>query len=194
MRLCLFHVGEERVHFSLIVTPALSGYFVIPVGALVFILGLLRMYSERSGGTYEYPGKITLDNIHPALLFVVGFLLFAAGAGGLIAHNDQTFARWVGKQMPQLISEADQEVSMDLNGMPLREVVAGTKPNSLYRVTLAPEAAGIPVKGTFDEALCDADLLAQICGKLAHKLVCRTDTRTRTIHICAKASPQSCQQ
>ena len=68
--------------------------------------------------------------------------------------------------MPILIAEADKQVNADLYAKPLGELVSGASPKSLYKFEVSPDAAKVPITGDFEDALCDADLLLQICNKL----------------------------
>jgi hypothetical protein len=184
-------MNADLCRFSLAITPDWS-YFLIPFGALVFALGILRVYLSQSGGSFEFPGKVTLENFNPMLLFTVGVFVLIVGVGALVAHEDQTFARWVGEKLPILIAEADKQVNADLYAKPLGELVSGASPKSLYKFEVSPDAAKVPITGDFEDALCDADLLLQICNKLPGQLFCRTDTQARTIRICTKANSKPC--
>jgi hypothetical protein len=65
-----------------LIYPSWIAWLVLFVGAVIFILGVLRLATLVSSGKYTFPGSMEFSNVFPVLLFVFGLVGLAAGAAG----------------------------------------------------------------------------------------------------------------
>jgi hypothetical protein len=182
-------MSESLCRFELIF-PNWVAWLVVAGGVVMLALGGWRLATRVSSGTMTW-SSLSLSDIFPVLLFVIGLALAGAGIGGIAALKHQPFARWAAGVLPVLLSEADEPVTGDFNEKPLGEIV-GAGGSTSYVIRLSPAARDIKISGAYQNALCDADLLVQICRNNSEKLSCKVTAEEKVLHVCAKSDDAAC--
>jgi hypothetical protein len=182
-------MSEGYCRFELIY-PAWVAWVVLVVGAAIAILAFWRLFTRIASGTLTWD-TITLSDIFPVLLLLIGLALGAGGVGGIAALNHQPFARWAVGVFPAILAEADEPAAGDFNDKPLGEIFPEGG-SAYYVIRLSPAARNVKISGKYRDAPCDADLLMRICRNNGDKLTCNEDAAKRILRICPKGDDLSC--
>jgi hypothetical protein len=183
---------HEFCRFSLIF-PSWLPWLLFVIGASILVLGVWRLFTGTGPliitiGTWT----VNLGNGFPIVLFVSGMLLLGAGAAGVATNYHQPFARSVGALFPKLIDEADPPVSVDFNDKPLGEIETSLSRTGLFVTRMDTAARKVTITGVYKDALCDADLVNQICRSESQRITCDFDPSAKIIRVCAKTSDAVC--